>query len=212
MNVIVIEGGIASGKTHILEMMRGAYICGKRVVLVKEPVREWCSTPHGNLLKMFNEDKSTHAFAFQVLAMTTLADQRHEFCETDCIYFVERSLDSAYHVFQPILQAGGFISVPQGYVLKKLYKYLSESVTKPRGIIYLDTPIDIAFQRLRLRGKEADSTLTKDYLVEICLQYKRFLSVEDSLPVLNITPEQVNSTPPTELISRWIWKHLYSGR
>ena len=46
-----IEGGIASGKTTILQQLQGKIIRGKKVHIITEPVGAWCNTEHGNLVK-----------------------------------------------------------------------------------------------------------------------------------------------------------------
>ena len=209
LNVYIVEGGIGAGKTFLLEAINGCYIQGKRVIVVKEPVGEWCSTPQGNLLKEFCQDRTGHAFEFQVLVMTTLAEQRDVFVDTDCIYFVERSLHSSHNVFQPVLHQEGFLTDTQNYILGRLYDHLKSSGPVANGIIFLDTPFTVALERIARRNKSADKSLTHQYVSTVRTHYLRYMD-NCSLPVLRVTPVDLQGRPPMELIESWI-ANLESG-
>ena len=201
-NVYVVEGGIGAGKTFLLEAIDGNYLWDKKIVVVKEPLRAWCQTPHGNLLKSFCEDRA-RALEFQTLVMTTLSEQRKDLSDPNCVYFVERSLHSAHGVFQPILQSEGFLTGAQSYVLGKLYELLCTYNPVAEGVIFLDTPLEVALERLMLRNKSADESLTCQYVSTIMTQYYDYVDACPR-PVLRVTPEDLQRTSPLELIGNWV--------
>ena len=217
----IVEGGIASGKTTFLRNLHGKFINGKPITVITEPVEQWCNTEQGNILKAYCEDKRKNAFSFQTLAMTTLASQRDNIQTDGSIVVMERSLGiycnlypitlmvlvsgSALNVFQKHLEDTGYITPPEGYILRQLYEHLMKRMPQIKGIIYMDTPLEIATQRIQTRAKEADQSINSDYMSKLVLYYTTFMdTLSNKFPVLYINPYMLETREPVDIMSSWI--------
>ena len=69
MTRILLEGNIAAGKTTFLKSIaeKCLQVNGKRIEIVKEPVKIWTNSPAGNLLTASN-NKLINQTLFQVIA------------------------------------------------------------------------------------------------------------------------------------------------
>ena len=69
MTRILLEGNIAAGKTTLMKRIADMnyQVHGKRVEVVKEPVKIWTNSPAGNLLTASN-NKEINQTLFQVSA------------------------------------------------------------------------------------------------------------------------------------------------
>ena len=69
MTRILLEGNIAAGKTTLMKRISDInyQVHGKRVEVVKEPVKIWTNSPAGNLLTASN-NKEINQTLFQVSA------------------------------------------------------------------------------------------------------------------------------------------------
>jgi thymidylate kinase len=69
MTRILLEGNIAAGKTTLLKRIAemSHEVNGKRIEIVKEPVKIWTNSPAGNLLTASNK-KQINQTLFQVIA------------------------------------------------------------------------------------------------------------------------------------------------
>jgi len=177
-----LEGNIAAGKSTLINKLQTEllHINSLPVVYLKEPVDLWQTLRNDslddNILEKFYKDKSRYAFTFQVAVMTTLRAQLRDIQVryTDCILITERSIHAGFHVFSNMLFDEGHLQKFEYDILDSLYQELS-SYVDIMGIIYLDVPVEVCYDRIIKRGRPGE-TIELHYLNQLEKYYKRFTS------------------------------------
>lgn len=168
--ILVIDGEIAAGKStlcqKVVEHLNGK---GIRAAAVLEPVDEWIRT---GTLQRFYENPSMYIFEGQIYIMSTLVkafeDARKRNPDAD-VFVLERSVETCRHVFYEIIKDD---LVPgRREMFESFYTWLVEPtlvynshLTKH---VYLKPSIEICQQRLRLRNRDAESSVSSDYQAKL---------------------------------------------
>ena len=171
--MISIEGLIGAGKSTLAEALRRNGVEG----VSDEPVVDW--TVEGrDLLKEFYEDPKAKAFEFQSFILET---RERQMVKKD-IRIVERSLFSDM-IFAKAQHALGNLERFDEYC--EIYDAVRARVPHCVGRIYVGTPVDVCMERIRLRGRDGESRVTKKYQLLLEKLHQEALK-EEGLPVINI--------------------------
>lgn len=151
---IAVEGNIGAGKSSLLAKAVHAYpIC-------PEPVEAW-----GDLLEKYYADPPTWSLPFN---LRVLAD----FARVPSTCIVERSPGATRHVFTQLAFNDGLMTDAAFSIFKEYYARLAWT---PDVIIYIDTPSDICFERVRQRGRPGEEGVSLDYLRKVSFLYDQYL-------------------------------------
>ena len=146
MSKIVIDGNIGAGKTTQLNRIEKL---GFRVV--KEPIEQWP-------LDLFYSDPERWGFLFQMVILNTLQVQ-----DGSCVY--ERCPLSSLQVFWKLMKKHPVEDI----TYQQFYKKHGWS---PDVYIYISTPPEVCFERLKNRYQEGDTAVTLEYLKALDLCYR----------------------------------------
>ena len=211
--IITVEGNIGAGKTTFLESLRS------RLPFVKvllEPVGEWISTKNAegkSILQLFYEDKKRWSMTFQLYAfLSRLEDMKRllKECEnadaTDgepYIILTERSVLTDRFVFAEMLHTQGFLDdLEWTLYLKWFHAYAAD--VPIQGILYLSTSAATSKERIGLRGREGEDSISADYLHALEAQHRHWVSTT-TLPVLEVSTEpEVNPEETVEKVRAWL--------
>ena len=182
--IFSIEGNIGSGKTTIIHHLQRLY--GDQVILVEEPVKDWQNLEGENLLNKKNEDLNRWGYSFEAYVLITKMNELTKVAHSDKkIILIERCMLTD-KVFFDINVENGFSNPMEEAMFKNLYEFLSNNVyPKLSGIIYLDTPVDECIQRMILRGRKEEKSLTKEYLTQLDDNFKKVIK-ESGIPYLKL--------------------------
>lgn len=167
---ILIEGNIGSGKTTLLTTIEAPLYLKKF-----ERVEKY------TLLKHYYENPKQYAFALQ----KQIAEIHLEVEDTiDKPAVFERSLESGIYIFSDMLNKDGTLNDRE---FEELKRYLSFTIPIA-AFIYIDVDVDTCHDRIKLRGRECEQGISKDYLsklkVQIDAMYEQYKS--SGIPCLRI--------------------------
>ena len=154
--IICIEGNIGAGKSSLLRELEE-----KGYQVFTEDLDKW-----GFFLTNFYDNPSRWSFTLQVAILNSCAQnyaQMRQMCKTHQFIFVERSMESSL-VFAQNAFKRGYLTLQELNVIEELYERLKWT---PDYRFYLDTPVDVCFQRIHKRGRPCEKNITKEYLQEI---------------------------------------------
>ena len=158
VNYITIEANIAAGKsTFITNNFKDSFNC----MIIPEPIEQW-RTYHGkNLLDLYYKDPLTYGFQFQECVHETFNEAIGRVSSATRIV-TERSLLSTKKIFSPLMHTAGYLTDNQ----------LNDLQTRPTVrvvgcCIYLYIEPDVALQRMKLRDRLEERTITLSYLEQI---------------------------------------------
>jgi deoxyadenosine/deoxycytidine kinase len=177
--LISLEGNIGAGKTTIINQLKE--LC-PTWHFIDEPVDVWTSlkTAEGeNLLELFYRDIPRWAYTFQncavLMRMQLISGQIEEWrrqCEADPslaahnVFVTERSIETDYNVFASMLKEQGHLNEIEWTLYLRWYNTLKNSCSVS-GIVYIDTPVNVCMERIRMRGRDGEDSISEAYMNDL---------------------------------------------
>lgn len=169
--LVLLEGNIAAGKTTLGELLTD----DERFMFVREPVERWQSGFAVNLLERFYTDTPRWSFTMQIGAFLTRAQTLDNLPEHNGIMVFERSIYCDRHVFAKNLYQQGLMDETEWALYMHFWEYFRINVPVPDAIVYLRTPAEECFQRLQIRGRAEEQSITLDYLQQLEARHDEWL-------------------------------------
>lgn len=197
---IIIDGNIASGKTTIISELDGT---DDRYTFMKEPIDEWTKYRVGDkhILQLFDEDKDKYSYDFQNIVLFTRVDYYRKLPVGSNI-ISERSIYANQHVFGRMLHHKKHINDLEWKLMDKQFETFRdifnftdrETSRNPFHedlLIFIDTPPNICYERVRERARPGEERVTLEYLTELDTYYHRYLeeSTANSIVVIDGSQE-----------------------
>lgn len=182
--VILFEGNIAAGKSTVGRRLKASGL----FEFVEEPVGAWQKEFASNLLEMFYADPHRWAFTFQLAAFTTRAKTWSEVIALSdhSRVVLERSIFCDRNVFAKNCYQSGLISETEWQLYCHLWEWVHEQWNvEPDIIVYLRTPAEICLQRIDMRGRSEENTITLEYLQDLEALHDEWLLNEPGAVVLD---------------------------
>jgi deoxyadenosine/deoxycytidine kinase len=181
--IITVEGNIGAGKSTFLDNMKERYKHRHDVLFLQEPVDIWSQIKENGktILELFYENKLHYSFPFQVLAYTTrlriIRESIEKAMNSNLIttIIMERSLEADRYIFAQMLFDDKLIESCNF----DIYKWMSDDGLKNYSadkIIWLKTPPDECFNRIRRRNRDGEENIDIDYLTRCDAYHTNWLS------------------------------------
>lgn len=174
--IISVEGNIGSGKSTYVEILKQNLITisNRPVVFLQEPVDEWTTIVDKqgeSILSKFYANQEKYSFAFQMMAyISRLALLKKTVEENpDAIIITERCLFTDKYVFAKMLYDSNLIEEVEYAIYLKWFNTFQEEYPIS-GYVYLYTRAETAFERVKKRSRDGESTIPLEYLRQ-CHQY-----------------------------------------
>lgn len=185
----IVEGNIGSGKSTFLKLVNEHM---PKVSIAYEPLQDWQNQDNGqSLLENFYQDPKRWAYSMETLAMICRARDHMKEQENFSNYrLVERSIYSGHYCFSYNSYKHGFMNDLEWKIYLSWFNFLILNKCKsPLGFIYLKVDPEVAFERIKKRGRSGESKISLDYLKQIDTCHENFLiEKKDLLPDLLGTP------------------------
>lgn len=156
--LVCVEGNIGSGKSTLLSRLRDA------VEVFPEPVEEWTE-----LLTKFYDNPSQWGLAMSLKVLLSFAAPLKS---GRSVVVVERSPMSARHVFTQLLFNDGKMTQEEWSLYKDYNDVLGWT---PSLIVYVHTPPEECYARMRQRNREAEASVDMQYIKRLDFQYETML-------------------------------------
>jgi len=161
----IIEGNIGSGKTELLNKLSENIECE----IIKEPVEIW-QTIKGdgkNILQHFYDLPNRYAHLFQTIVFITRL-QVLDHPQIKPIRFSERSILTDINIFGKSCIDSKKMSEIEKNTYYMWFNWLEKKFSKtPDGIIYLQCSPEKCYERMNKRGRNEESSVPLEYLLEI---------------------------------------------
>lgn len=191
-----IDGVIGAGKSTIINKYREMY---PNIMFILEPIDVWMKS---GLLTKFYEDQKRYAFDLQCFIMDSFTNQLEEaFKDQRRVIVMERSHLACFTIFSYLHWKNGLLTDEQYKAMEEKW-YAYDRDLRSRGYfldhVFLDTPLDVAMERIKIRGRgnEAESvsqTYQQEFIdryQELCLTPYTAEQLDDLMSKLNglVTP------------------------
>ncbi|CAL6070452.1 Deoxynucleoside_kinase family protein [Hexamita inflata] len=158
-NLIILEGGIAAGKTTLLKGLSERY----GFFAIEEPVT---NNPY---LEKFYADPMTYAYPFQMWFLELRIQHyrtavQHAMNNPSQIVILDRSVFSDY-VFALNCYNDGFISKEQFEMYMERYLQALDELPNPAAMLYLNVPPEVCLYRIKnVRCRDCEMGIPIEYL------------------------------------------------
>ena len=181
---ITLAGIIGAGKTTLATNLAKA----TNLPLYHENVVE-----NQRLLDLFYEDRKKNGFHLQIelIVQRYIQQQLITWFENGGIQ--DRSIYEDM-VFISMLVKEGSMTPLQRDTYMNLFNILSRFMRQPDVIIYLSVGPQIAFERIKKRGRECEKDITLEYLENLKEEYDAFIeNIQNHIPVVIINWNEFKS-------------------
>ena len=116
---------------------------------------------------------------------------------------IDRSIYEDAFIFARALHDMGNISERDYRTYKQIFDLIIRNLPAPALLIYLNAPVPVLMERIRMRGRSIESGISEDYLKRLESYYDEWLQSFDLCPVLTIRTDDldfVHKTNHLELV------------
>ena len=182
MIVIAVEGGLSAGKSLLLTTLRLSPLVAKYAMfVVEEPVAEWQNVDGENLMQLYYSDPMRYAFDFQLHCVyTRLHAVRKILAQAAAdtrpvLLILERSWHSDVECFAALHYRQGHLNHLELNLLRRIVGRDTAFLPPLDGVIMVDTCLELAMQRLKVRDRTGESSIQPEYLSQLMHEYNSWL-------------------------------------
>ena len=210
--LVSIEGNIGVGKTSLMNLLKNSNLNAE---FIYEPVDEWLAIKDDNgkdLLQTFYDDKKRWAYTFQNVAyitrMMSIIDKIKNSSKKYII--IDRSLQADLNTFAKMLYDDQFLTSIEWNAYHKwntfFEKYFGNKIT--HKIIYLRSDPQIAFQRMKIRSRDAEQSIPFDYLKLLHKYHDNWLLNHKSTLILDVNVDFIKDKQRANNVCNQIISYL----
>lgn len=171
---LVVEGNIGAGKSTFLRLLN-TYL---DIQPVFEPHQKWQNVDGENLLDKFYKDTNRWAYTFQTYAFVSRVIEHANSLKsaTKSVLVLERSVFSDRYCFAKNSFEMGVMNSLEWQLYKEWFAWLVyQYATLPTGFIYLQTDPNICYDRMKVRSRSEESTVSLEYLKMLHEKHENWL-------------------------------------
>jgi deoxyadenosine/deoxycytidine kinase len=177
---IAIEGIMGIGKTSLATKLADYW----RATLILEK-------KENPFLPLFYENPRTYAFQTQLFFLLTRYQQQINLNQLSL--FGGKRIVSDYLFEKDKIYAQVNLSESEYYLYEQIFQILQKNISlKPTKIIFLQTNIEILWERLKKSERKYERNIDWEYLVAINNSYNQFFFHYQRAPVLIVNTESYN--------------------
>lgn len=179
---IAVAGNIGVGKSTLVTML-----CKR---LDWEPFYE----PVGDnpYLVDFYADMASWSFHSQIFFLTRRLRSHHQLAQHPTSVVQDRSVYEDAEIFAQNLYLQGHIQERDYETYRELYETIVQVLPPPDLVIYLRASVDTLMDRIALRGRDYERTITPEYLQGLNNLYEDWISNFVLCPVLAVPADDLD--------------------
>lgn len=178
---VAIAGNIAVGKSTLTRLLCQELGCQPAY----EPLDE------NPFLSSFYQRDARWSFHTQTAFLSLRAAQHLDVQARDELIIQDRSIYEDAEVFASAQHALGYMSTDEYATYRRLYEVLRALLRPPALLVHLWAPVETLRQRLNLRARQIESTVTDAYLGQLNEAYRRWADTFELCPVLEVRADQL---------------------
>lgn len=172
--MFIVEGNIGTGKSTFLKALQHSL---SNVVVTLEAVDYWQNQSTGqSILQNFYESPHRWAYTMETLALKVRIPEHIKQQSSILPNIVERSIYSGYHCFARNSFEQGYLNQLEWNIYNSWFNFsTAKRCLPPTGFIYLQADPKLSYQRTVQRQREAESSISFEYLEQIHNKHEAFL-------------------------------------
>ena len=178
--MFIVEGNIGTGKSTFLKALQQSL---SNVIVTLEAVDYWQNQSTGqSILQNFYESPQRWAYTMETLALKVRIPEHIKQQSSILPNIVERSIYSGYHCFARNSFEQGYLNQLEWNIYNSWFNFsTAKRCLPPTGFIYLQADPQLSYQRTVQRQREAESSISLEYLKQIHNKHEAFLIHKQSI-------------------------------
>lgn len=183
--IICIDGVVGVGKSTLGEILAKEF----KITFFREPVL------NNPLLDKFYYDKKRYSFPLQVFFLNKRFEMIKE-AERIGSCIMDRSIYGDV-IFAKMLMEDGDLSKEEFDIYEELLYNMLEHLKKPRLMIYLETSVDNAIEKIKKRGRDYEQIVEKKYWESLNKNYTEYFNNYNlsEILVINVNELDIKENP-----------------
>lgn len=163
-NIICLDGVVGVGKTTLGEILADEL----GMSFFKEPVLD------NPILDKFYYDKKKYSFSLQIFFLNKRFEMIKKAEKLEgCI--MDRSIYGDI-IFAKMIMEEGNMSKEEYNIYEELLYNMLEHIKKPKLMIYLETSVDNAIEKIKRRGREYEQIVEREYWENLNKNYTEYFN------------------------------------
>ncbi|HNT23154.1 MAG TPA: deoxynucleoside kinase [Anaerolineales bacterium] len=179
---VAVAGNIGVGKSTLVSML-----CDR---LGWQPFYE--PVADNPYLADFYQDMRTWAFHSQIFFLTRRLRSHRQLLDHPTSAIQDRSVYEDAEVFAQNLYRRGLMAERDYISYRELYRVLAEFLPPPDLVVYLRASVHTLQQRIALRGRDFERTITAEYLGQLNELYEEWIANFSLCPVLTVPADALD--------------------
>ena len=163
---IAITGNIGAGKTTLTGMLAKHY--GWKT--------QYEHVEHNPYLEDFYKDMSQWSFALQIYFLGSRFRQVKEIRESGQDIIQDRTIYEDAYIFAENLKDMGLLSNRDYQNYSSVFNLMINFVSPPDLLIYLKSDVSTLIKKINKRGRDYESSISRDYLSKLNDKYEKWIS------------------------------------
>lgn len=179
VSILAVEGSIGVGKTSLSRLL-ARHLGGR---LIEEKVDD------NPFLERFYEDMGAYAFQTQLVFLMNRYKEQLALGQKDLF----SKLTVIDYIFaRDRIFANVNLSDDELGLYNRIASELEEKLVRPDIVIYLQASSDVLYDRIQLRGKPAERSISKDYLETLNQAFNHFFFNYSNTPLLMVNTDSMD--------------------
>jgi deoxyadenosine/deoxycytidine kinase len=132
------------------------------------------------------------SFHLQIFFLGHRAQQHLDMYEDSHSAIIDRSIYEDAYIFVRALHEMGNITERDYATYRQVFDIVVKKLPAPSLLIYLEAPVDTLIKRIQCRGREMESSISRDYLELLDSFYQDWIAHFDLCPVLTIHTDDLD--------------------
>ncbi len=185
--MFLLEGNIGVGKSTFLRLLIEHL---PTIDVSFEPLQQW-QQEHGSKSLLHNFYQMPQRWAYTMEINTMLSRLQEQMHEQGSSKIIERSLYSGYCFAYNSYKSSFLTTLEWKLYLQLFNNFVLRSCTLPQGFIYLRVDPEVTYERIKKRDRDAEKTISFEYIQQIHECHENLLIHKVMLPELKDIPTLV---------------------
>ncbi|GAB4112187.1 MAG: deoxynucleoside kinase [Candidatus Caldatribacteriota bacterium] len=179
---IIVSGNIGCGKSSLTDLL------SKR--LGWTPYYE--VVENNPYLEDFYKDMKKWSFHLQIFFLSKRFIHHQEILKNPASVVQDRSIYEDVEIFAKNLNEQGYMENRDYENYRELFKVMTQFLAPPDLIVYLQASVSTLLQRISLRGRDYEKTISEEYLNQLNILYETWVEDFNICPILKVPADNLD--------------------